>query len=95
MADNTQTETQTPERDHRRKVRQGVVVSNKMEKTVVVKVTRRTQHPIYGKVVIRSTKFKAHDLIGCDEGDTVEITETRPLSRDKRWRVSQIIEKVK
>ncbi|RYG32058.1 30S ribosomal protein S17, partial [bacterium] len=71
MADNTQTETPTaPERAHRRKVRRGVVVSNKMEKTVVVKVTRRTQHPLYGKVVIRSTKFKAHDLIGCDEGDT-------------------------
>ena len=78
-----------------RKVRQGIVVSNKMEKTVVVTVTRRTQHPIYGKVVIRSKKFKAHDIIGCDEGDRVEIMECRPMSREKRWRVVQILEKVK
>jgi small subunit ribosomal protein S17 len=66
-----------------------------MEKTVVVKVERRVQHPLYGKVVLRTTKFKAHDLIGCDEGDTVEIMETRPISKDKNWRVTQIIEKVK
>jgi small subunit ribosomal protein S17 len=79
----------------RRKVRQGLVVSNKMEKTVVVKVERRTQHPLYGKVVIRSEKFKAHDEIGCDEGDRVEIMETRPLSKQKRWRVTRIVEKVK
>ncbi len=78
-----------------RKIRTGVVVSNKMEKTVVVKIERRTQHPLYGKVVIRSNKFKAHDLVGCDEGDLVEIMETRPMSRDKRWRVTQILEKVK
>jgi small subunit ribosomal protein S17 len=78
-----------------RKVRQGIVVSNKMDKTVVVKIERRVQHPLYGKVVLRSNKFKAHDIIGCDEGDRVEIMETRPLSRDKRWRVTQIIEKVK
>lgn len=79
----------------RRKLREGIVVSNKMEKTVVVNVTRRTQHPIYGKVVIRSKKFKAHDIIGCDEGDRVEIMECRPISREKRWRVVQILEKVK
>jgi small subunit ribosomal protein S17 len=79
----------------RRKIREGIVVSNKMEKTVVVNITRRTQHPLYGKVVIRSKKFKAHDLIGCDEGDRVEIMETRPISREKRWRVVRIIEKVK
>ncbi len=78
-----------------RKVREGVVVSNKMEKTVVVRTVRRIKHPLYGKVVIRSEKFKAHDEIGCDIGDTVEIMETRPISRDKRWRVTQIIEKVK
>lgn len=78
-----------------RKVRQGLVVSNKMQKTVVVKIERRVQHPLYGKVVLRSNKFKAHDEIGCDEGDTVEIMETRPLSKDKRWRVTRIIEKVK
>jgi small subunit ribosomal protein S17 len=79
----------------RRKVRQGLVTSNKMQKTVVVRVTRRVQHPLYGKTIIKSEKFKAHDLIGCDEGDTVEIMETRPLSRDKRWRVTRILEKVK
>lgn len=79
----------------RRKVRQGVVVSNKMQKTVVVSVERRVQHPLYGKVVKRTGRFKAHDVFGCDVGDTVEIVETRPISREKRWRVSQIIEKVK
>ncbi|OWU64593.1 MAG: 30S ribosomal protein S17 [Armatimonadetes bacterium Cent15-Ar3] len=80
---------------NRRKTRQGIVVSNKMELTVVVKVERRVQHPLYGKVVIRTEKFKAHDLLNCDEGDRVEIMETRPLSKDKRWRVTQILEKVK
>ena len=79
----------------RRKVRQGIVVSSKMEKTVVVKIERRVLHPLYGKVVLRSKRFKAHDEIGCDEGDRVEIMETRPISKDKRWRVTQIIEKVK
>jgi len=78
-----------------RKVREGVVVSNKMTKTVVVRTVRRIKHPLYGKVVIRSERFKAHDELGCDVGDTVEIMETRPISRDKRWRVTQIIEKVK
>lgn len=78
-----------------RKVRIGLVLSNKMDKTVVVRVQRRTQHPIYGKTVIRSTRFKAHDEMACDIGDTVEITETRPISKEKRWRVSRIVEKVK
>lgn len=78
-----------------RKVREGIVVSTKMQKTVVVRIERRVQHPLYGKVVLRTAKFKAHDEIGCDEGDLVEIMETRPLSRDKRWRVTRIIEKVK
>ena len=82
-------------RESFRKTREGLVVSNKMEKTVVVLIERRTQHPIYGKVVIRSNKFKAHDEVGCDVGDRVEIMETRPMSRDKRWRVTQILEKVK
>ncbi len=86
-------ETQEPRNN--RKTRVGIVVSNKMQKTVVVRIERRVQHPLYGKVVIRTEKFKAHDLIGCDEGDRVEIMETRPLSKDKRWRVTQIIEKVK
>ena len=88
------TATSTLERG-RRKVRQGIVVSNKMEKTVVVKIERRVQHPLYGKVVLRTKKFKAHDIVGCDAGDRVEIMETRPMSRDKRWRVTQILEKVK
>lgn len=87
--------TKTAERTSTRKVRTGLVVSNKMDKTVVVEIERRTQHPLYGKVVIRSNKFKAHDIIGCDEGDRVEIMETRPISKDKRWRVTQILEKVK
>ena len=86
-------ESQAPRNS--RKTRVGIVVSNKMQKTVVVRVERRVQHPLYRKVVIRTEKFKAHDLIGCDEGDRVEIMETRPLSRDKRWRVTQISEKVK
>ena len=88
-------EQQATETRGTRKVREGIVSSNKMEKTVVVKIERRTQHPIYGKVVLRSNKFKAHDEIGCDIGDLVEIMETRPLSKDKRWRVTRIIEKVK
>lgn len=78
-----------------RKVRQGLVVSNKMDKTVVVKVERRIQHPLYGKTVLRTGKFKAHDELNCDIGDTVELMETRPLSKEKRWRVTRIIEKVK
>ncbi len=79
----------------RRKTREGIVVSNKMQKTVVVKIERRVQHPLYGKVVLRSNKFKAHDELGCDVGDRVEIMETRPISREKRWRVTRIVEKVK
>src|SRR5262249_17549325 len=80
----------------RRKIREGIVVSNRMAKTVVVMVQRRTQHPLYGKVVIRSNKFKAHDeQQTCDIGDRVEIMETRPMSKEKRWRVTQILEKVK
>ena len=83
-----------------RKVRTGVVSSNKMEKTVVVKIVRRVQHPLYGKTMLKTQKFKAHveesELGGkVDEGDTVEIVETRPLSKEKNWRVSRIIEKVK
>lgn len=82
-------------RESTRKVRQGIVASNKMEKTVVVKIVRRVQHPLYGKTVIKTERFKAHDEIGCDIGDTVELMETRPLSKEKRWRVTRIIEKVK
>ncbi|MCU0315122.1 MAG: 30S ribosomal protein S17 [Fimbriimonadaceae bacterium] len=79
----------------RRKVRRGVVASNKMTKTVVVKLERSYQHPLYGKTVRSSNRVKAHDEMSCDIGDTVEIMETRPLSKEKRWRVVRIIEKVK
>ncbi|HPF56091.1 MAG TPA: 30S ribosomal protein S17 [Clostridiales bacterium] len=79
-----------------RKVRTGKVVSDKMDKTVVVEVIDSVKHPLYKKFVKRSTKFKAHDEANeCKIGDTVEITETRPLSRDKRWRVSEIVERAK
>ena len=84
------------ERSNRRKVRYGIVTSNKMDKTVSVKIVRRVQHPLYGKIVLRSEKFKAHDETNmCDIGDTVELMETRPLSREKRFRVTRIVEKVK
>ena len=70
------------------KVREGVVVSNKMKKTVVVRVERVYRHPLYQKVIRAAKKFKAHDELGqCRVGDRVEIIETRPLSADKRWRV--------
>ena len=79
-----------------RKTRIGVVVSNKMEKTIVVLLKTKAMHPIYGKTLNHSTKVKAHDEENtCDIGDTVEIAETRPLSKDKRWRLVRIVEKVK
>lgn len=78
-----------------RKVRRGVVASNKMQKTVVVRLEQTGQHPLYGKTVRSSNRVKAHDEVGCDIGDTVEIMETRPLSKEKRWRVTRILEKVK
>ena len=74
----------------------GVVVSNKMQKTVVVAVENRVAHPKYGKIVVKTKKFKAHDEENrCQEVDLVRITETRPLSRTKRWRVAEIIREVK
>ena len=83
------------ERNERRS-RLGVVVSNKMDKTVTVAVTSNVKHPLYGKVVKRTKKFKAHDEKNeCNVGDTVEIVETRHLSRDKYHRVSRIVEKAK
>ncbi|HON54034.1 MAG TPA: 30S ribosomal protein S17 [Bacteroidales bacterium] len=79
-----------------RKERIGVVVSNKMDKSIVVAVKRKIKHPIYGKFVKKTTKFVAHDENNeCSEGDTVRIMETRPLSKTKRWRLVEIIEKVK
>ncbi len=77
-----------------RKSRIGVVVSNKMTKTVVVRVQRRVPDPKYGKIVMRATNFKAHDETQqCTPGDTVRIVETRPLSKDKRWRVVETLQK--
>ena len=79
-----------------RKTRAGVVVSDKMDKTITIAVKYRVRHPLYGKIMNRTTKIKAHDEKNeCGIGDTVRIMETRPLSRDKRWRLVEIIEKAK
>ncbi len=79
-----------------RKIRTGVVSSNKMDKTVTVAVERKVKHPIYGKFVKKTTKFHAHDEKNeCSIGDVVKIMETRPLSKTKRWRMVEIVEKVK
>ena len=79
-----------------RKTRTGMVVSDKMDKTVVVAVIDNVRHPLYKKIVKRTVKFKAHEeQNACGIGDTVMIMETRPISKDKRWRVVEIIEKAK
>ena len=79
-----------------RKVREGVVVSDKMDKTVVVEVEDRVKHPKYAKVIRRTRKYKAHDAENaCGKGDRVRLMETRPLSATKRWRVTEILEKAK
>ena len=79
-----------------RKTRTGVVVSNKMDKTIVVEIRTRVKHPLYGKIMNRTKSFKVHDENNeCGIGDTVRIMETRPLSKDKRWRLVEIIEKAK
>ena len=79
-----------------RKTRVGTVVSDKMQKTVVVEVERAGRHPLYGKIVRHSRRFKAHDEAGeAHLGDKVLIAETRPLSRDKRWRVAQVLERAR
>ena len=79
-----------------RKTRVGIVVSDKMDKTIVVAVNTRVRHPLYGKIMNRTTKIKAHDEMNeCGIGDTVKVMETRPLSHDKRWRLVEIIEKAK
>ena len=85
-----------PEDRNLRKTRIGVVSSNKMDKTVVVAIERKVQHPIYGKFLKKTTKFHAHDEKNeCSIGDTVTIAETRPLSKTKNWRLVAIVEKVK
>lgn len=71
----------------------GVVTSNKMTKTVVVEITRKYRHPLYKKVVYASRRVKAHDEIGCQIGDEVQIVESRPLSREKRWAVQSILKR--
>ncbi|NCI49887.1 30S ribosomal protein S17 [Sediminibacterium roseum] len=79
-----------------RKTRTGVVTSDKMDKTITVAVERKVKHPIYGKFVKKTTKFHAHDEKGeCTIGDIVKIMETRPLSKTKRWRLVEIVEKAK
>ena len=79
-----------------RKTRVGIVVSDKMDKTIVVAIQDNVKHPIYGKIIKRTTKIHAHDENNeCSIGDIVEVMETRPLSKTKRWRFVQIIEKVK
>ena len=79
-----------------RKERVGVVVSDKMDKTIVVEIRTRVKHPLYGKIMNRTTRFKAHDEKNeCGVGDTVRVMETRPLSKDKHWRLVEIVEKAK
>ena len=88
-------ETKTAERNLR-KTRTGVVRGNKMDKTITVAVERRVKHPIYGKFVKKTTRFHAHDEKNeCTVGDIVKIMETRPLSKTKRWRLVEIVEKAK
>ena len=79
-----------------RKTRTGKVVSDKMDKTIVVAIEDHVKHPLYGKIVKRTYKLKAHDEKNeCNIGDTVKVMETRPLSKDKRWRLVEIVEKAK
>jgi len=88
-------QTETVTRGYR-KVREGLVVSDKMDKTVIVEVEDRVKHPNYGKVIRRTKKYKAHDgENACGVGDRVLLMETRPLSATKRWRVAEILEKAK
>ena len=87
--------TNTIERNLR-KPRVGVVSSNKMDKTITVKVERKIKHPLYGKILKKTTSFHAHDEKNeCSIGDTVKIMESRPMSKTKRWRLVEIVEKVK
>lgn len=87
---------QIDEKRGARKVREGIVVSNKMDKTVVVSIEQRVKHPLYGKVMTKSERLKAHDEANeAGIGDRVRVMETRPLSASKRWRVVEILEKAK
>jgi small subunit ribosomal protein S17 len=94
MAEQQQQQQEKPR--GKRKVREGLVVSDKMDKTVVVAVEDRVKHALYGKIIRRTTKYKAHDERNeCGIGDRVRLMETRPLSATKRWRVVEILEKAK
>ncbi|MBA2123469.1 30S ribosomal protein S17 [bacterium Unc6] len=81
-------------RVRKRKVKEGVIVSDKMNKTVIVKVTRRAKHPVYGKIVSRAKNFMTHNENIAKLGDKVKIMETRPLSKNKRWRVVEVVKKL-
>lgn len=95
MADTTQDTAEGTERNTR-KVREGLVVSDKMDKTIVVEVEDRVKHPLYGKVMRRSSKLKAHDEQNtAGIGDRVLVMETRPLSATKRWRLVEVVERAK
>jgi len=84
------------EKRNLRKERTGIVVSNKMDKSIVVQIQRRVKHPMYGKFIKKTNTFVAHDENNdCNEGDTVRIMETRPLSKNKNWRLVEIIERAK
>ena len=96
MAETTNTATESTLDRNLRKTRIGVVTSNKMTKTITVAVERKVKHPIYGKFVKKTSKFHAHDEKNeASIGDLVKIMETRPLSKTKRWRLVEIVEKVK
>jgi len=88
------TDEQTTTERARRKTRTGVVLSDKMDKTVLVRIDRKVKHPVYGKIVKRSSKLAAHDEQNdAHVGDTVRVMETRPLSKSKRWRVVEVVER--
>ena len=96
MAEMTNEQTTDQNGRNARKSRTGLVVSDKMEKTVVVAIERRVPHPVYGKMVTRTKRLKAHDEENSAKvGDTVRIVETRPLSKDKRWRLVEILDRAR
>jgi small subunit ribosomal protein S17 len=93
---NTVETAEVAQRGNRRRVKQGRVASDKMDKTIVVVTETRVPHPVYKKVVRRSTRFKAHDELNeAKSGDLVRIQECRPMSRDKRWRLVEVLERAK
>ncbi len=96
MSEETEVAEQAESTRPRRKVREGVVVSNKMDKTAVVEVVRRSRHPQYGKTVQQHKKYHTHDEENTlNEGDKVRIVETKPLSKNKRWRLLEILERAR